>query len=304
MPLDMLNILCPAKINLVLSVGPPRVEDGLHEICSWMVAVGACDQVVIARSTDGLSSFDIRWDVNSPLPQTVDWPLSSDLAFRAHRLMQEHVGYALPVKVKVHKTLPAGAGLGGGSSDAAGMLSGLNQLFSLGLKDEELIQLGLRLGSDVGFMVWTMLGKGPAIVSGTGDRIEPAPDGKRMICLVMILPPVQCATAAVYQAFDGITHEPSLDEQRVRSLAGVWPVVKDVPFNDLTEAAFTVQPTLREIRDRVQEAAGMPVHLSGSGAAMFIVVPSSDEGMVLSQTITDRTGLAAIWALSYPSMPG
>ncbi len=289
---------------MALSVGEPREEDGLHSICSWMVAVGACDQVNITRRADGQNSFDIGWDDDSPLSQTVDWPLSSDLAFRAHQLMQDHVGYALPVQVRVRKTLPAGAGLGGGSSDAAGMLKGLNDLFSLKLQEQELIRLGLRLGSDVGFMVWTMLGKGPAIVSGIGDRIEPAPDNSNMICLVLILPPVQCATATVYQAFDRINHEPDIDEQRVRSLAGTWPVANDALFNDLTEAAFTVQPSLRKLRDQVQDAIGMPVHLSGSGAAMFIVVPSSDEGITISQTIQQRTGLTTVWAMSYPCHAG
>ncbi len=294
MPRDALTILCPAKVNLALSVGPPRVEDGLHEICSWMITVGVCDTLTLARSTEGDSSFDIRWADEAPLPQTVDWPLSSDLAYRAHALMQEHVRQALPVSVQVHKAIPAGAGLGGGSSDAAGMLTGLNQLFSLGLKDETLVRLGLQLGSDVAFMVWAKLNNGPAIVSGIGERIKSA-QAVKMIHLVLILPPVQCATSEVYRAFDQMPVKPGFDEERVRSLAEASPLEISSLFNDLTEAAFMVQPTLREMRDQVQEAAGMPVHISGSGSAMFIVITTPDEGEALSKTITDRTGLAAIW---------
>ncbi len=296
---DTINISCPAKINLALSVGAARAEDGMHPICSWMVAVGACDQVVLSRSSDGHSSFDIGWDSHSPLQQTVDWSLSSDLAFRAHALMEEHVGYALPINAKVSKALPAGAGLGGGSSDAAGMLKGLNDLFALKIDEQALIQLGLRLGSDVGFMVWTMLGRGPAIVSGTGNRIEQAPGGEKMINMVLIFPPVQCATREVYRVFDRITDRPCIDEERVRSLAGVWPVAGDALFNDLAEAAFVVQPKLREVREQVRDVTGMNVYLSGSGSAMFVVVQESGAKYhEVAEHITRRTGFAAIGACS------
>jgi 4-diphosphocytidyl-2-C-methyl-D-erythritol kinase len=301
MPRDALTILCPAKVNLALSVGAARAEDGLHPICSWMVAVGFYDTLTLARSTDGLSFFDIGWEDRPHLPGAVDWPLSCDLAFRAHGLMQEHVQQELHVKAVVRKALPAGAGLGGGSSDAAGMLTGLNRLFSLGLEDKALIRLGLQLGSDVGFMVWAHLNKASAIVSGAGERIEPVPAGERTAALVLVLPPVQCSTAEVYRAFDRIAVEPGVDEQRVRSLADVSPLESDALFNDLTEAAFTVQPSLREMRDRVREAAGMPVHLSGSGSAMFIMTTNPDEGEAISRTITDQTGLAAIRAGAFPT---
>jgi 4-diphosphocytidyl-2-C-methyl-D-erythritol kinase len=289
---DALTIPCPAKINLALSVGPPRAEDGLHPLCSWMVTVGFGDTLTLARSTDGQSSFDIHFADGAPLPQAVDWPLSSDLAFRAHTLMQEHMHQELPVKVQVHKIIPPGAGLGGGSSNAAGMLVGLNELFSLRLNEEELIQLGLRLGSDVGFMVWTKLNTGSAIVSGTGERIRLVPHKK--IHLAIVLPPVQCATGEVYRVFDRITQKPDTDEPRVRSLADGWPLDDDTLFNDLSEAAFEAQPPLRKMRNQVQEVAGMAVHLSGSGAGMFLVVPDSHAGHLISERITRETGLPVI----------
>jgi 4-diphosphocytidyl-2-C-methyl-D-erythritol kinase len=300
MPRDALTILCPAKVNLALSVGAPRAEDGRHPICSWMVAVGFYDTLTLTRFKDAQSSFNIHWGIDTPMPQTVDWPFSSDLAFRAHGLMQEHMKRELHVEAEVHKAIPTGAGLGGGSSDAAGMLTGLNELFSLGVRDEALIQLGLQLGSDVGFMVWSLLLMGPAIVSGTGERIEPVSAGDKTTTMVLILPPIQCPTAEVYRAFDQVAVEPGVDEERIRSLADASPLVPGALFNDLTDAAFKVQPTLREMRDQVREATGMPVHLSGSGSAMFIVVPSPDEGEALSKAITDQTGLAAICAGAFP----
>jgi len=293
---DTLTLQCPAKVNLALSVGPARIEDGLHPICSWMVTVDFGDTLKLTRPTCKDSSYEIRIADDAPSTQQIDWPIESDLAFRAHGLIQKHISEDLPINMELIKRVPTGAGLGGGSSDAAGMLVGLNRLFSLELNDEQLIQLGLQLGSDVAFTVWARLKKRSAIVSGIGGHIEPAPEGENMIDLALILPPARCGTSEVYRKFDRITHKPEVNEPRVRSLASVWPLASDGPFNDLTEAAFEVQPSLREMRDQVREATGLPVHLSGSGSAMFVVVTDADEGKRLTQAIRSQAGLSAIYA--------
>lgn len=293
---DKLTILCPAKINLALSVGAARAEDGMHPISSWMTRINLCDTLILTRSLDGQSLLDIQWKHDAPLPQAVNWPLSSDLAFRAHALMQEEMGRVLPVKAVLQKSIPTGAGLGGGSGNAAGMLTGLNTLFKLGLDDGELAGLGLSLGSDVMFMVVANTDANTALVSGIGDEIDLIPC-KVALDIVLILPTVSCSTAAVYQAFDRITRSPTVNAKRVTAMVHPRPFLKDnAPYNDLTEAAFAVQPTLRTMRDQVQEVTEMPVHLSGSGSAMFIVVQGREEAMELSKTITDRTGLVAICA--------
>lgn len=297
---DRLTVSCPAKVNLALSVGAPRPEDGLHPISSWMVAVGFGDTLNLTRSTSPDSSYEVLIADDAPSPQRIDWPIESDLAFRAHGLLQQHVGQDLPIQMELTKRIPSGAGLGGGSSDAAGMLMGLNNLFSLGLGDDELIRLGTRLGSDVGFGVWTKLDKGPAIVSGTGTRIEPVALDYPRVPIVLILPPVHCVTREVYRAFDRITDRPSVDEDRVRALLNIRPVDSRTLFNDLTEAAFAVHPGLGEIRDRIRDMAGLPVHLSGSGSAMFMVVDGTDSAIGLSETIKVKTGFASTWALSFP----
>lgn len=292
MPSDTLHILCPAKINLALSVGAPRAEDGLHPICSWMVAVDFCDALELTRAVEGESTFDIGWREDAPIAGVVDWPIESDLAFRAHAMMEAHMGRALPVKVRLRKNIPAGAGLGGGSGNAAGMLVGLNALFDLGLDDGVLAKLGLKLGADVMFMLMVQTGAHSAVVSGIGERPEVMETG-REIDLVLVLPGVSCATGAVYEAFDRITTDPTVDRARVMRVQSDAGVLNDGPFNDLTEAAFEVQPTLRTLRDRVQAAAGKQVHLSGSGAAMYVVVTNPQEGETVAQRITEQTGVVA-----------
>ena len=293
MPSDSLTVSCPAKVNLALSVGAPRPKDGLHPICSWMVAVAFGDTLKLTRSTSGDSSYEILIADDAPCAQRIDWPLESDLAFRAHGLLQQHVGRDLPIHMELKKRIPSGAGLGGGSSDAAGMLVGLNGLFELRLDAEALIQLGLRLGSDVGFMVAAQLGTRSAIVGGIGELITWArrPD---VLHLALIFPPHRCGTAEVYRCFDRIVQAPLVDPERVGTLADSHPLLADEPFNDLTEAAYEVVPALRDIYRDLCAATGKPVHLSGSGAAMFILAQSAEDAEAIVACIKGRTGLPAV----------
>lgn len=290
---DALTILCPAKVNLALSVGAPDEQSGMHPICSWMVAVGFGDTLTLSRSTGCDNSYEVLIADDAPTAQRIDWPIESDLAFRAHGLIQQHVGRDLPINMELTKRIPSGAGLGGGSSDAAGMLVGLNQLFELGLSEQVLFGLGMRLGSDVGFLVRAMFGTRSAIVSGVGETIEDARliDALR---LVLVFPGLKCATAEVYRYFDGMKPPARLDADRVRSLVGAAPLPVDGLFNDLAEAAFGVEPELGVMRQAVCDLVGLPVHVSGSGASMFVLARSAEEAEALCARITGGTGLATL----------
>lgn len=299
MPRDALTILCPAKVNLALSVGPPRPEDGRHPICSWMVAVGFGDTLRLTRLARAESSYEIRNAEDAPSPQQIDWPLKSDLAFRAHGLMRQHTGEDLPVNLELTKRIPAGAGLGGGSGDAAAVLVALNSLFSLRLSEDELIPLGFRLGSDVGFLVASLHGKPSAVVLGVGERVEPVALNQP-IHMVLILPPIRCATNEVYHRFDEATTSPAIDEARVRKLAGGSSLADDGPFNDLADPAFLVAPELRGLFKRVRSALDRPVHVSGSGSAMFVVAPTAGTAKEWADKVTAQTGLPAIATRTLP----
>ena len=106
---DALTLRCPAKVNLALSVGAARAEDGMHPICSWMVTVEFGDTLTLTRSITNDSSYEFFYANDAPSPQPIDWPLQSDLAFRAHGLIQRHVGEDLPVNMQLTKRIPAGA---------------------------------------------------------------------------------------------------------------------------------------------------------------------------------------------------
>lgn len=279
---------CPAKVNLALSVGP-RDDRGMHPIASWVVAADFADTLKLERSGGGRSSFILRWADDAPRPQTIDWPLERDLAYRAHALLEQELGRTLPVRATLTKRVPTGAGLGGGSSNAAAMTGALNELFDLGMGRGDLVELSRRLGSDIAFFA---SGASGALVTGLGEHIEPLPP--RRLHLVLILPPLHCPTAAVYRAFDHDEH--ALDEARVRALTGLDPLPPDALFNDLAEPAMTVEPKLAGVRRRVGHLLEQPVHVTGSGAALFLVAPDHPSAEAWADRIRGETTLPALAA--------
>ena len=284
------HALAPAKLNLALSVGRPDAS-GMHPICSWMVTVDLHDDLHLeALDADALSLYAILWHEDAPRRTDIDWSISKDLAVRAHQALEARVGRTLPVRMRLQKRIPVGGGLGGGSSDAAAMLRGLNELFALGLSIDELAQVARPLGSDVPFLVRG----GSAIVEGLGERLAPAPMPADTHA-VLVLPDVACPTGPVYRAFDALRPDASLQEARVRDMAmrGTPPEADD-PFNDLDEPALEVAPRLRGEREEVAELVGRTVHVSGSGSTLFFMVNGPVEGDLLADAVTRHTALPAL----------
>ena len=304
MPQAPVTISCPAKLNLALSVGAADpAQGGRHPLASWMVALNYADRLELSPQPRGPSTYDLAFE-SEPLSDSaassaplgvVDWPLEKDLAVRAHRLLESEVGRELPLALRLRKRIPAGAGLGGGSSDAAGTLAGVNDLYALGLSDERLAQLAFTLGSDVVFALHAIRRRPAAMVTGVGERIEPL-QRRGVIHLVLILPPFGCPTGPVYAAFDRLHagRSPQVDESRVRALTAMETLPQAAPFNDLAPAAQAVQPLLAQAIDRLQRALGLPIHVTGSGAAMFLIAPSETTARPLARKVTATTQLRAV----------
>ncbi len=272
---------CPAKINLSLSLGPPRPGDGYHPIRSWMVCVSIHDDLTV-RKTEGDSRFDIAWADDAPQTSPIDWPVEKDLIFKAHRLVEQQVGRELPVLATLRKRVPVGAGMGGGSSDGAGMLKSLSELFDLRLPMETLIRLASKLGSDVAFF----LGPPSAIISDLGQICEPAPLAEPFY-MTLIFPPLHCNTAAVYRKFDALNPCARLKPITVESRT------VGILTNDLAEAACVVEPRLRELRDQCAAVAGKAVHITGSGAGLFVLQPDLASAVMLARRIRQQCHVAA-----------
>lgn len=275
---DPIIYRCPAKVNAALSVGAPPSGGGYHPIVSWMVAVDLYDDLIVTRRERqrAESIFDIAWAGDAPCPSPIDWPLEKDLVYRAHRLLEREAGKPLPVDVRLRKRIAAGAGLAGGSSDAATMLMTCDELFDLNLPTERLMALAGELGSDIAFF----FGDGSAVVTGRGEALRPARLAEP-IHLCLIMPSFGCDTGAVYRKFDELRPGAAVDEGRVlAALAGegAW-------FNDLADAACAVQPDLAKVRAQVSGLTGRDVHVTGSGSGLFIVASDGDDAKALSEQV-------------------
>jgi 4-diphosphocytidyl-2-C-methyl-D-erythritol kinase len=290
-------ISAPAKLNLALSVGRIAGDrpGALHPICSWMVAIDLCDELTLTRlEDDRFSRYAILWHRDAIRRSEIDWPVTKDLAVRAHLAIERHVGRALPVQLKLEKRIPVGGGLGGGSSDAAAMIRGMNELYELGLSLETMLRLAAGLGSDVSYFIRG----GSAIVEGEGERVEllsRAPE----LHAVVIAPPLACATGEVYAAFDDLGAG-NLRAEAVRRLAASSRIASQDPFNDLTEAALRVEPRLRDHMAAIASLADLPVHLAGSGSSLYSICSDRAEASSLAARIEQALGLPAVAVQTAP----
>lgn len=263
-----------AKINLILKVAPPN-EQGLHPIRSWMHPIDLSDQLTVTP-TDSASSFTVQWDNGDSAYKPVDWPIESDLIYTAHHAMEAHLGRSLPIQAHLVKSIPAGGGLGGGSSNAAGMLLLLNDLFDAGLNETQLQSIAHSIGTDIPFFIdlerhATGRPPRPAVVSGIGDsihRLDPIQAN-----LTLLIPPFGCPTGAVYTAFDQM-HDDFVNRQietsRVDAVAAKPTIQSSELSNDLTAPAAKAIPQLGTVLDALTER-GLTTHLSGSGSTIFML---------------------------------
>lgn len=229
----------PAKLTLSLRVTGVR-DDGYHLIDAEMVSLDLADTLEVTEGGDGI---EVRDEAGRAFPV----PIGDDnLVVRALRLVGRRA------HVRLTKRIPAGAGLGGGSADAAAILRWA------GWTD---LEGAVSLGADVAFC----LVGGRARVGGIGERVEPLPHLERTFTL--LTPPFGCSTPAVYQAFD--------------ELGGPHA---EGP-NDLEPAALRVEPRLAEWRDRLAVATGRRPVLAGSGSTWFVEGAFPGEGRVVARTI-------------------
>lgn len=275
-----------AKLNLALSVGAPTEapgssHHGYHPICSYMHSIDLSDEISIERLNDGQASrFEIVWIETDGSTRAVEWEIERDLVFLAHAALETATGRSLPSSIVVRKSIPAGGGLGGGSSDAAAVLMGLDRVFGLGTGLSRLQDIAMTLGSDIGFFIDEQVPARAAIVSGFGESIERV--GARHVGtpVTLVLPSFGCSTGAVYRAFDQLRPD-AVDELGVRSIPEADDLNKVLLLNDLTSAASVVAPGLGDLIDRIENMVVRQVHMTGSGSTLFVL------GRVEAETICE-----------------
>jgi 4-diphosphocytidyl-2-C-methyl-D-erythritol kinase len=250
-----------AKVNLTLEVLGKRA-DGYHEIATVMQAVDLSDRITL----DDADDLELRSD-SASVPTD-----ASNLAWRAVIALREAAGIERGVHIALDKRIPVAAGLGGGSSDAAGVLLGLNRLWRLSWPLERLDEVAATLGSDVPFF----LRGGAALASGRGEKVEPLTG--RSMALVLVNPKFPSSTAEMYRRLTPAMYS---DGAATRALAGALrrsPArVATSLYNGMEAAAAAVFPQIVQMRAALLAAGALGALMSGSGPTVFGVARSYEQ---------------------------
>lgn len=250
--------LAPAKINLWLRV-LGRLPDGYHQVETVLQTISFADRLTLRSAGSGiaLACSDSRLPCNE-----------HNLAYRAAALLARQApGHG--VQIYLEKIIPWRAGLGGGSSDAAAVLRGLNRLWGLNLSWQQLLPLAKTLGADVPFF----LQGGAGVGRGRGDELEALAMQPRL-SLILIQPPFGLSTPKVYSCWQSTGVEPagSLPDLLLALQQSDVEAIGRLLHNDLEEPAFSLAPQLANVKNRLSKA-GFPCLLSGSGACLFALLP-------------------------------
>jgi 4-diphosphocytidyl-2-C-methyl-D-erythritol kinase len=253
--LDKLVLKSPAKINLFLEVLRKR-EDGYHQILSLIQAVDLCDELVLQKRETGVV-------ISCDYP---DCPTDeSNLAFKAASLLLEGEKIEEGVSIHIKKKIPISAGLGGGSSNAAATLKGINRLYQLQLPDKKLHALACRIGSDVPFFLYS----GQALVRGRGEEIEPI-NMYRDYWLVLVCPHFEVSTKWAYQNVK-ISLTKRKKGVNFKSLENKSIFFKSLRSfrNDFEEVVNKRYPVVQKIKELLENSGALKSSMSGSGPTVY-----------------------------------
>ena len=254
------RILCGCKINIFLRITGRR-DDGYHLLQSVFLPLdNPCDELLI---TPGKKS-GIEFYCTAPELQ------NENIVVRAYEKFALKTGFKPAIRVRLNKNIPSGAGLGGGSSDAAGMLRYLNQAagdYSISRKD--LSDLALNLGADVPFFLQSV----PALVSGIGERIKPVSLSPRRIFGLLLCPEIHISTHEAYKAWDSRPRE-CFGLKNLTNFEGgdkYTPFIHNfVLYNDFEPVVFTDNPKLAQLKLSAYQYGSCGCVMSGSGSALAV----------------------------------
>ncbi len=281
----------PAKLNLFLAITGKRA-DGFHDLVSVAAPVDFGDTLEIAEAEDGfvLTCDDPALEVDE-----------TNLVLRAARAFAAASGWKGGARFSMVKRIPMGAGLGGGSSNAAATLRGLNEIAGYPLKGEKLAEVAAQLGSDCVLF----LSGGPVIMRGRGERVESLPAGavRRLVGrrVLIFKPGFSISTAWAYRRM--VTAEPGwyLPTQEAEGLLAAWlhsrtHAAEELLFNNMEGPAFAKYIALPVLLDVLRAEFGLVPRMSGSGSACFALLPHEVSVDVIQTRIREHWGPKAFVA--------
>lgn len=277
--MDSINLKALAKINIGLDVTGIR-EDGYHEVSMIMQTVNLFDKLTISKTKD--SSVTMSTNLKF-LPVNDD-----NLCIKAAKLLLEEFKVPTGVHIELEKHIPVAAGMAGGSTDAAAVLFGVNQLYKLKLSRQDLMERGVKIGADVPYCIM----RGTALAEGIGEVLTPLPP--MIKCPVLIAKPgISVSTKDVYQSldacFDTVKHPdiPQLIEDiKVQDLEALCSHMGNV----LEEVTIPMHPIIADIKAHMLEHGAVGAMMSGSGPTVFGFFKDNKTAKEAKEALT-KTGM-------------
>ena len=272
------SIRAPAKVNLLLRVLGPR-GDGFHELETIFQAIDFSDELTVELAGDSVELEVTGADLG---------PITDNLAVRAAEAFRRVAGLETGVRIRLAKHIPAGAGLGGGSSDAAAVLRALQHLTGEAVAAQALSTIGAELGSDVPFF---LCGSPLALARGRGEDLSPWPP-LPVAHVVVVCPPVHVATADAYAALSRSRLSTVVSTRADLDAAPTnWESVVELARNDFESVVADRHPEVRAARESLSNSGMQMVMLSGSGAACFGFARGAKE----AESTADRLSAELGW---------
>lgn len=266
---NRLKLQAPAKINYLLDVLRKR-PDNYHDLRMVMQRIALSDEIEVSLSdTHGIRVYCDRGEVP-------DGP--ANIAWRAADALLSLTNIKAGIDIFIVKKIPMAAGLGGGSSDAATVLMGLNDLLNLKLTDEKLMSVGVSLGADVPFFIF----KKTALAEGIGDRLTPV-EGLPPVWIVLVNPNIHVSTAWVYQ---NLQLTKKNDEAILPKFNNRIEDICSLLSNDLESVTIGRFPVIQEIKDALRANGAQGVLMSGSGPTVFGVFAEEKQAATCQKAIS------------------
>jgi len=274
-----------AKLNLYLEVLHKR-KDNYHNIKTIFERIDLADKIILKSRRDKKINISCN---ESSVPQD-----SANLAWRSAKLLQDSFNIDKGVDIKIIKRIPVGSGMGGGSSNAASTLVGLNKLWKLNLPQNKLAELAKKLGCDVPFFIYNT----PfALGEARGDKIKPLKALTNVrLWHILVVPNIEVSTASIYKRWDKYskTFKLTMPEYNVNIMNLALKkndllLIGDALFNSLEPVTTRLYPQINEVKEKLIQLGVKSILMSGSGPAVFGIVSSRKEALSLRRQLKSNS---------------
>ena len=288
-----ISLKAAAKINLYLEITGNR-SDGYHDLVMILQSIDLCDHVDIRK----IGTEEIQVTCTNP-----EVPCDrTNLAYKAAALMQSVYPEIGGMEIAIDKQIPMGAGLAGGSGNAAAVLVGIDRLWDLGLTQSQICDFAAQLGSDIPFCVTG----GTALATGRGEILSPLPDLTDLVLVICKPRQIAIATAWAYQTFrsEGLLATSRVRDQNLSShmVAAIASGGESAPnkigrllYNDLERVVLPEYPAIADLKSKLLEQECIGAMMSGSGSTVFAISSDSDRAHQIAESV--KTDEIDVWVV-------